>query len=148
MKKMEKINKFQFSKLIIITLCILFVICLYNGLMINTENYIDLTVIATSITVTGGLFGSGVIWYLKKSQSENNVKLKIEMYKVVSRERVKYNAKMMILKKKLEISDIDIMEIENDSPMVEFENQALSSINDVISAAENEADTLVELQNY
>ena len=144
----ENKNKFQFSKIIVVILFIIFIICLYNGLTINLENYTDLTVVAASITVSGGLCGSGVIYYLKKSQSENNVKLKIEMYKVASRERAKYNAKMMLLKKKFEMSDDALMEIENSSPMVNFEDEALSSINEIINAAENEADTLVELQNY
>ena len=144
----EKKNKFQFSKVIVVVACIIFLICLYKGFTADYSTMIDVSFYVTAITVSGSLFSATIIWYLKKSQSENNVKLKIEMYKVASRERIKYNAKMMLLKKNLEMSDDVLMDIENGSPMVGFEDQALSSINEVISAAENDADTLVELQNY
>ena len=108
---------------------------------------IDVSFYVTAITISGSVLLTTIVWYLKKSQSENNVKLKIELYKIASRERVKYNAKMMLLKKNLKVSDEDIMEIENGSPMEGFENEALSAISEVISAAENDADTLVKIQN-
>lgn len=145
--KKEKKNKFQFSKVIVVIACILFIVCLYKGYTADYSTMIDVSFYVTAITVSGSVLLTTLVWYLKKSQSENNVKLKTEMYRVASRERIKYNAKMMLLKKKLEMSDDDLMEIENGSPMVGFEDEALSSINEVISAAENEADTLVELQN-
>jgi len=40
------------------------------------------------------------------------------------------------------------MAIENDSPMDDFESEALSSIQSVINVAESEADSPIELQNY
>ena len=145
--KKEK-SKFQFSKLIVLITCIIFIICLYNGLTVNVEGYTDLTVIATTITVSGGMFGSAIIYYLKKSQSENNVKLKIELYKVASEERLKYNEQMMILKQKYTLSEEDLMSIEDNSPMDDFESEALSAIGNIISTSESEADSPVELQNY
>jgi len=147
-KENKKRNKFQFSKLIVIVTCIIFVACLYHGLTLDLEHYADLTIVATSITVSAGLAGSSIIWYLKKSQSENNVKLKTELYKVASQERLYYNEQMMILKQKYMLSDEDIMAIENDSPMDDFESEALSSIQSVINVAESEADSPIELQNY
>ena len=146
MNKKEK--KFQFSKLIVVITCAIFIVCLYNGLTINLEDYTDLTVVATSITVSSGLCGSSIIWYLKKSQSENNVKLKIELYKVASQERLNYNKQMIILKQKYMLSEEDIMEIENDSPMTDFESEALSSISGIISMSESEAESSTEIQTY
>ena len=147
-KKKQTKEKFQYSKLLPIITGIIFVGCLYHVFSINLENYVDLTVMATSITVSGGIFGSTILGYVKKAQSENNVKLKIEMYKVASSERLKYNERMMILKKKYEFSDEQISEIEIESPMNGYENEALSAIQSTINMAECEAETPVEIQTY
>lgn len=147
MKKRKK-EKFQFSKIIVIVSCVIFMACLYKGFTTDFTTITDVSFYVTSVTISGGVFSSTIIWYLKKSQSENNVKLKIEMYKVSSKERLKYNEEMMILKKKYEISDEQLMELENNSPMVDFEQDALSSINALINMAENEAESFVEMQNY
>lgn len=141
-------NKFQFSKLIIIVTFIIFIICLFYGLSINLDGYTDLTVVATSITVSSGLCGSSVIWYLKKSQSENNVKLKMELYRVASQERLFYNEQMMILKQKYSLTEDEMIELENNSPMDDFEASALSSIEEVINMSEGDADSPIELQTY
>lgn len=148
MKEEQVKNKFQFSKLIVIIACIIFLVCLYKGFTADFSTMIDTGFYVTAITISGGMLSTTIIWYLKKSQSENNVKLKIELYKTASRERIKYNAKMMILKKNLSLSDEDVMEIENDSPMGNFETEALADISEVISTIENDADSLVEMQNY
>lgn len=148
MKQNKEKKKVQYSKLLPIITGIIFVGCLYHVFSIHLESYVDLTVMATCITVSGGIFGSTILGYVKKAQSENNVKLKIEMYKVASHERLKYNEQMMILKKKYEFSDEQIMELENDSPMGGFEYEALSDISDVINMAESDAETLVETQTY
>ena len=146
MKKEKKY--FQYSKLLPIITGIIFVGCLCYAFTINLQNYVDLTVIATSITVSGGIFGSTILGYVKKAQSENNVKLKIELYKIASEERLKYNEKMMILKKKYEFSDEQIMELENDSPMDDYETEALSSVENIINMAESDAESPVEMQTY
>ena len=148
MNEKQTKNKFQFSKLIVIIACIIFLVCLYKGFTADFSTMIDTGFYVTAITISGGMLSTTIIWYLKKSQSENNVKLKIELYKTASRERIKYNAKMMILKKNFSLSDEDVMEIENDSPMGNFENEALADISEVISTIENDADSLVEMQNY
>jgi hypothetical protein len=145
-KKKEK--KIQYSKLLPIITGIIFIGCLYHIFSANPEGYVDLTVMATCVTVTGGIFGSTILGYVKKAQSENNVKLKIELYKTASRERLKYNEQMMILKKKYEFSDEQIMELENESPMDDYELEALSSIQSIVNMAESEAESPVEMQTY
>ena len=149
MKKEKTVKgKFQFSKIIVIVACAIFLICLYKGFTADFSTITDVSFYVTTITVSGSVFLTTIVWYLKKSQSENNVKLKIEMYKVASRERVKYNAKMILLKKKFEVSNDELMEIENGSPMYGFESEALSSVEEIIKAAENDADSLIEMQTY
>lgn len=139
-------KKIQYSKILPIITCIIFIACLCHAFMMDLENYTDLTVVATSITVSGSIFGTCVVWYMKKAQSENNVKLKIELYKIASQEKLKYNKQMMILKQKYQMSDEDIMDIENESPMEDYETKALSSIEDAINMAESEAESPVEIQ--
>jgi hypothetical protein len=148
MKEKNKEKKFQYSKLLPIITGIIFIGCLYHVFSVNLENYVDLTVMATCVTVSGGIFGSTILGYVKKAQSENNVKLKIELYKTASRERLKYNEQMMILKKKYEFSDEQIMELENESPMDDYELEALSSIQSIVNMAESEAESPVEMQTY
>ena len=80
MEKKSK-NKFQFSKLIVIVACTIFAVCLYKGFTVDFSTVIDMSFYVTSITVSGSVFLTTIVWYLKKSQSENNVKLKIELYK-------------------------------------------------------------------
>ena len=147
-KKKKTRQKIQYSKLLPIITGIIFIGCIYHVFSIDLENYVDLTVMATTITVSGGIFGSTILGYVKKAQSENNVKLKIEMYKVASSEKLKYIEQTMILKKKYEFSNEQLMELENDSPMVGFEEEALSDIMEVINMAESDAESPVEMQNY
>ena len=46
------------------------------------------------------------------------------------------------------LSDEEMMEIENDSPMDDFETNALSDIEATINDAQSDADSSVELQTY
>ena len=144
----KKDYKIQYSKTLPLITGIIFIFCLYKGFAVNVANYTDLTIHVTSITTSAGLFGSAIIWSMKKSQSENNVKLRIEMYRVASKERFNYNKKMILLQQKYKISDEELCEIEDDSPMDEFEDSALSSIESSINDSQSESDSTIELQDY
>jgi len=109
---------------------------------------VDVSFYVTAITISGSLTATSFIFYLRKAQQENCVTLKTEMYRVASSERLKYNEKMMALKKKYSLSDEDVSEIEDTSPMDDFEQTALDSINDTINTAQMEADTLVEKESF
>ena len=146
--KEKKEKKLQYSKLLPIVTCIIFVFCLYKGFTADFSTVLDASFFVTAITLSGGIFGSAIVWYMKKSQSENTVKLKTELYKVASQERLHYNEQMIILKNKYMLSDEEMMEIENDSPMDDFETNALSDIEATINDAQSEADASVELQTY
>lgn len=143
-----KERKVQYSKLLPIITGIIFIFCLIVGFMTDFSTIVDVSFYVTAITVSGSTFGTTIVFYTKKAQTENNVKLKTEMYRVASKERLKYNEQMMKLKKKYSISDEEISEIELESPMDEFESAALSSIDDIIGEAEADANTPIELQNY
>ena len=145
---MDKKKKIQYSKLLPIVTCIIFVFCLYKGFTADFTTMLDISFFVSAMTVSGGLFGSAIIWYMKKSQSENTVKLKTELYKVASQERLHYNEQMILLKSKYMLSDEELVNIENDSPMDDFETSALSDIESTINEAQSEANSSVELQTY
>ena len=146
--KEKKEKKLQYSKLLPIVTFVIFVVCLYKGYTADFSTMLDTSFYVTAITLSGGIFGSSIVWYMKKSQSENTVKLKTELYKVASQERLHYNEQMIIMKNKYMLSDEEMMEIENDSPMDDFETNALSDIEATINDAQSDADSSVELQTY
>lgn len=143
-----KFRKIQYSKILPIVSLILFAICLYEGFCADFSSVVDVSFYVTAITISGSLTATSFIFYLRKAQQENCVTLKTEMYRVASTERIRYNEKMMMLKKKYEMTDEDISEIESRSPMDDFEQNALDSINDTINQAQMEADTLVEKETF
>ena len=83
-------KKIQYSKLLPFITCFVFLICLYQTFITDFSSYVDLTLYATIITVSGSIFGTTIVWYMKKAQVENNVKLKIELYKTAFQEQLKY----------------------------------------------------------
>lgn len=147
MKKF-KFRKIQYSKILPIVSLILFAVCLFEGFTADFSTIVDVSFYVTAITISGSLTATSFIFYLRKAQQENCVTLKTEMYRVASSERLKYNEKMMALKKKYEIDDEDISDIEIGSMMDEFEQDALESINNTINQAQMEADTMIEKETF
>lgn len=141
-------KKVQYSKLLPIASAIIFIVCLYMGYTADFSTMIDASFYVTAISLSGGLCATTTIWYMKKAQSENTVKLKTELYKVASDERYKYNEKMIMLKHKYALSNEDIEDIETDSPMDDFEQDALSDIESTIDEVQSDADSAIELQTF
>ena len=141
-------KKIQYSKLLPIITVVIFVVCLYKGYTADFSTMLDVSFYVTAITLSGGVFGTCLVGDLKKSQAENAVKLKTELYRVASDERYKYNEKMVILKSKYMLSDEELAEIESDSPMADFETNALSDVENFINDTQADADSSIELQTY
>ena len=141
-------KKIQYSKLLPIITVVIFVVCLYKGYTADFSTMLDVSFYVTAITLSGGVFGTCLVGYLKKSQSENAVKLKTELYKVASQERLHYNEQMMILKNKYMLSDEELSDIEADSPMDDFATNALSDVETFIDETQADADESIELQTY
>lgn len=78
-------KKKEFSKLIIITNFIIFALVLITGCVL-AWNGRDTSLFCYAIPSTGGVVGSSVIFYYRKAQVENAVKLELysleEMYKL------------------------------------------------------------------
>ena len=140
----RKKGRVQYSKLLPLIAVILFCVCLFMGFTADYSTIVDVSFYVTAITISGSIVAGTFIFYYRKSQQENCVKLKSQMYRIASEERLRYNEQMMILKHKYSLTDGDVSEIESDSPMDDFEQQALDSINETINQAQSEADTMVE----
>lgn len=143
----NKITKFQFSKLIIIVLFIVFICTLYSAIqyLSNADSYLDTAVFCTAITVIGGMLGSALIQYFKKSSTENLPKIQTSLYKDTMNIRLEYNKHMMELKHKYNLTDDDICEIENQSQIDEISdsvlNQAVSELDNRSSDAHTDIDS-------
>ena len=146
-EKKEK-QKMQYSKLLPVFTGIVFVCCLFRAFTVDFSNYVDLTVYATSITVSGGIWGTTVVGYMKKAQVENNVKLKIELYRVAFQEQLKYKEQMLIIKNKYLLSEEEFMDMEDDSPIMDLEGTIFSSIEETINVSQSDAESAIEIQNY
>lgn len=139
---MEK--KFQYSKIITVITCILFVVFTMIALFLN----VDSSVAMTAIGCAGGVFGSSVIFYLRKSQQENTYKIRISSYEESVKQRLYFNEQMMILKKKYDMTDEDVDNIENQSDMDDMMNDAFSSMKNGIDEAEADSSTPIDIQTY
>ena len=149
---MKKDKKITWSKGMLLCIAIIFisVIGLVFWLYISgsIQNMYDVTLLCTVVTVTGGIFGSTLVWYSKKAGSENQYKLRMGMYEESARVRLDYNKKMMQMKKKYDMSEDDIIEIDSSGDMDEFMDSAQSSITSGLDEAQAEFDSPNTLEIY
>lgn len=149
---MQKKNKhFQFSKIIIVIMLVIFVYTLYQVLhfQFNADSYVDTAVYCTCLTVVGGILGTALIQYFKKSATENIPKIQTSLYKDTMDIRLEYNEKMMELKHKYDMTDDDIYEIENQSQMDEISDNVLNNAVSELDSRSSDAHTDVDsIQSY
>lgn len=145
---MNNNKKIQYSKLLPLFTGIIFACCLLKVFTMDFSNYVDLTAYATAITVSGSIFGTTIVWYMKKAQVENNVKLKIELYKTAFQEQLKYKEQMFIIKNKYLLNNEEFAEMEMDNPLSGLGEEIYASIEDTINTSQCEAESTVEIQNY
>lgn len=140
-------KKFQYSKILPLITFALFCGCVIKCFTVDISNAYDISIYATIVTVSGALNLTTNVWYMKNSQAEKVARIQSEIYKIISEERFKYNEKMLALKSKYKYSDEDILEIENDSPLDELEQDALSRLNSFVNNTMDEATSSIEVQN-
>ena len=139
-------KKMQHSKIITLLSFILFSGCVLKCFSLDISNIYDLSIYASIITTSGAVCLTCFVWYLKNSQAEKVARIKADTYRIISEERFKYNKKMLALKAKYKYTDVDIFDIENDSPLDELEQDALNSMNYSVDSAMDEASSSIEAQ--
>ena len=140
-------KKIQYSKIITLLTFILFLGCIIRCFLIDITSAYDLSLYIAIITSSGTVCLTTAVWYLKNSQAEKVARIKADTYRIISEERFKYNKRMLELKSKYKYSEDEILEIENDSPLDELEQDALNSMNSSIDRAMDEATSSIEVQN-
>ena len=139
-------NKYQYSKKIPIVSGVIFIS--FTLLSMFFGNIIDSTLAMTSISVSGGIFGSSIIWYLKKSQVENSFKLKCEQLKQTVNYRLYFIEETLKLQQKYNVSSYQIDEIESKGPIDEMENSTMDSLSQIVDEYDREGHEKINLQNY
>lgn len=139
-------KKIQYSKIITSLTFILFLSCVIKCFSVNISDVYDLSLYTAIVTCSGTLCLTSVVWYLKNSQAEKVAKIKADTYRIASEERFRYNKNMLELKSEYKYEKEEIIEIENDSPLDELEQDALNSMNLSIDSAMDEATTSIEVQ--
>lgn len=138
------------SKLIMWVFIMLFIYIVYTGVNYDFSNitYMDTAIFCACITAVSGILGAIITKYYNNSNAENIPKIQTKLYKDTMDIRYEYNAKMIELKNKYNITSEDICDVENDSPMDDISEN-------IVNTAVNELDSKVaishedvEIQNY
>ena len=111
----------------------------------NSESVLDTTVLVTAISVSGAIFGSNLVWYSKKSASENHYKLRMSMYEDVVNQRLYFNEEMLKLKDKYNASDDDIEQINTDGEIDDLMDDALHNVKDKLDRDQDDVESPNEL---
>lgn len=114
----------------------------------NIQNMYDVTLLATVVSVSGAIFGSNLVWYSKKSASENQYKLRMTSYRESAKVRLEYNRQMMVLMKTYNISEDDISKIDSTGDMDEFMDSALSDVRSKLDESQNDFDSSNSLETF
>lgn len=85
MKTIEK--KFQFSKVIVIFAMLISIVGVVSSLVLSLDSSVAMTLIGTC----GGYLTIIITFYLRKSQSENTVKISLSAYERMLKLKQKYS---------------------------------------------------------
>ena len=119
----EKSNGPQFSKLVII-FCLLTMILGASGAVAAHILYgVPESIICSLIAAAGGCGMTAVVWYLKKSQAENTMKMYLSSFKEVAQMK----------------QDISILD--------DLENKILNEMEESIDTSLDDATSLIEKQD-
>lgn len=126
---MKKI-KIRTSKMIMWIFILLFIYVIYKGVNydFSSVTYMDTAIFVACITAVSSILGAIITKYLNNSNCENIPKIQTELYKTSMAIRLSYNQKMMELKRKYDIDDDYIMQIENDSHIDDVSESILNNV--------------------
>ena len=121
-------NKYQFSKIIIVMCIAIAIIGILIAVIGNIFFCLSEVVASAVITACGCIGVTSIVWYLKKSQAENTVKIYLGAYR-------------KILKMKKEMNE------DTSETISQMEYEILGKLNSNISLAMDEATTPIERQD-
>lgn len=122
--------KIRTSKMIMWIFILLFIYVIYKGVNydFSSVTYMDTAIFVACITAVSSILGAIITKYLNNSNCENIPKIQTELYKTSMDIRLMYNRRMMELKRKYDIDDDYIMQIENDSHIDDVSESILNNV--------------------
>lgn len=149
---MKKEKKITWSKGALLVSGLIFVAVLalvfYLYISGNIQNAYDVSLLVTSVTVSGAIFGSNLCWYSKKAGSENQYKLKMSLYEDSARVRLNFNEKMLQLSQKYNVSKEELYEIDQSGDMDDFMQSALSDASNKLDEQQADFESADQIENF
>ena len=136
-----KKKRIEFSKVIVTLLFIILFYVLYKGLNFDFNKFAvyDVAFYVSAVTVIGGILGSALVQYYKKSAAENIKKLQVSYYREVTKTQLNFNKEMMELQEKHRMSDEDVSRFQDKTQLDEIAddilNQGINELNNRASEA-------------
>ena len=141
-----KKHNLEFSKALIFVCGAIFIGTLLFCLTRDYTTIIDTAFYVSAITISGSVFLTSVVNYLKKAQAENAYKIQNRMYENVMKVRLSYNEEMLKLRQKYNVPQEEIGEIEMESPIDDMSDTALSNMQNAIENSISDAISPTEQQ--
>lgn len=125
-KANEIIEYIQFSKIIVIFAVVfsIFFLCIAL-IMALAAPELDPMIITAVVGICGGILATTFVWYFKKAQAENSVKIYVGAYKSIIKFRQKYG-------------------LDNDNICDRIEESMLQNLDDISEAHMDNAHELLE----
>lgn len=105
--KTDKTQRKEFSKIIILVTFCIFIFTLLIGCIL-AWNGKDTSIFYYAIPSTGGVVGSSVIFYYRKAQVENSVKLQIHTLEEMYQMKEKYQTQSMDINSVISCTESEI----------------------------------------
>lgn len=143
-----KESKFQYSKILPVISLVLFCAVLIKVMNVDYTNYFDTAVYVSAITVSGGIFGMIVKSYNSKAKAENVSKIQLSMYHDTMKTRLWYNEQMALIKQRYGLTNDDISEIEDDSPIDDISEEQINEMKQTLDNFASDSKEEDDIQVY
>lgn len=143
-------KRFQYSKLLVLASCAIFITTLIYCLLRDFSCVYDASVYITAISITGGVFGSSIVWYEKKAQAENVSKMQLQHIKDIAEIELDIYSRKVRLQKELGILGLpDIgMDDENVFHVDEHMSEAIDRDHNYLNTKLDDSTSEPEIQVY
>lgn len=145
---MKEDKKFSYSKILPITTGSIFlIVIIFSFIAIGFPDDFgnSAAVLGTMLGAAGGVFGSSIIWYMKKAQAENVYKLDLAVFKEKSALELEQYEKILQIKDKYHLTDVEFNQLQYETDLDDMtrdsfqrmQNNVTQSIQDANMTQEN-----------
>lgn len=137
--------KLSFSKLTVVVTYVIFIFTLIFGFIL-ANNERDTTFFVAAVGICGTILATNVVFYCRKSQAENIIKLRTQFVSSTSKTQIDTFEGMLKLKKEYQITDEELEELKTHTFLDEFTDNAILSTDSKLDTLEDSAETEIEIQ--